>query len=395
MPTYKYRAITEKGAIVEGVAPAASSRALSESLSRKGLFPSHVRRTLTGISSPRVGDDDLLFLIGELTVLIRSGIPIPEALAVVADQPNRSRLGAVVSEVRSEVTKGAALSEALADSTAHFDALLIALVKIGERSGELATTLQQYHQLLERRAMLKRKVFQALIYPIFILMLTGLIVSVLLFFSLPRFTELYADLGADLPGPTQALLAIVNGITAYGWIAALVFAISIPVLRYWVPTRQRKLILERILLRLPYIGKLVGDYSLSLCCHAMHSLLASGMTMDDALRQVGHVAPIDRHAEALRKAAERIHQGTGPISALRAQELFTPSALKLLEAGEKSGTVPAQFAELANYYDRLSEQRMGHLIAIFEPMLILVTGVMVGAAVVAMYLPIFGMAGAL
>lgn len=395
MPIYRYRAITEKGAVVEGIAPAASRLALTEELSRKGLFPSEIHRAVLTRVTTRVTDDEMLFFVGELASLAQAGIPIPEALGVIAEQPGRSHLLNTIAQVRTEIHKGAALSEALSHYPAIFDRLFLALVRIGERSGALSPALRQYHKLLEQRVALKRKVRQALIYPAFILALTVTIIAVLLFFSLPRFTELYADLGADLPGPTQALLAVVSAVTQYGWLAVVAIIALVLGIRRWTPRQHLKQIYENIMQRLPLVGPVNEYYALSLCCHALQSLLASGITVSDALRHVAEIVPTLRHANSMTCAAERITHGVGLISALRTQGIFSPSALKLIEAGVKSGTITAQFHELGRYYDRLLDQRMSNLIAMFEPVLILVTGIIVGAAVVAMYLPIFGMTGAL
>lgn len=395
MPNFRYRAITEKGAVVEGVICAESREAVLDDLSRKGLLPSDIRRTVFSFSSVRVAEDEFLFFIGEFSALIRSGIPIPEALGVITDQRGRSPLLAVVNQVRMDVLKGARLSEALVRHPSIFEALFLALIRVGERSGDLASSLRQYQKLLERKSALKRKVIQALVYPAFVLALTVAIVGVLFFFSLPRFTELYADLGADMPGPTLVMLAIARWMTDYGWLVPLATIGVVVIVRQWVPTERIRLAFETVLRHLPAIGKLNEYYSLSLCCHALESLLISGMTMVDSIRYVASIVPTIRLATALRKTSDRIQHGSGLVSALRAQDIFSPSALKLIDAGEKSGTVLTQFQELAHYYDRLFEHRMSSLVAMFEPMLILVTGVIVGVAVVAMYLPIFGMAGAM
>lgn len=287
------------------------------------------------------------------------------------------------------------LSDALARHPAVFDPLFVALTRVGEKSGEVVSTLTHYQKLLERNAALKRKVRQALAYPVFVLAMLVAIVAVLFFFSLPRFVELYADLGAELPGPTRVLIGIVDGLSKYGWVLLIMVVAAGVAIRSWKPSERVRLIYEDMTAKVPVVGQLRNFYLSSLCCHTLYSLLASGMTVVDALRYVAGVLPSIGFSRELASASEKIQHGAGLVRALRERGLFTPSALKLLEAGERSGSVPLQLLELAQYYDRMLEYRMGTLISLFEPMLILVTGIIVGAAVVAMYLPVFGMAGSI
>jgi general secretion pathway protein F len=393
MPTYRYRAIAEQGTVIEGVAAAPSRRDLADELLRKGLMPGSIRRSLL-LPPARFADDELLLFLGEFSALVRSGVAIPEALTVMAEYAGRSPLRAVLADIRMEVLKGAALSEAMASHRRIFNSLLLALIHVGEKSGEIVAALTHCQSLTERTLALKRKVRQALVYPVFILLMLAAIVTVLLFFSMPRFIEIYADLGAELPGPTRMLMAGAEWVGRYGWLALPGLAALFLGWRNWKPTAWR-LAWERAMGNLPLLGRLREAYNLSLCCHVLHSLTESGMTIVDALRHASRSLPGITVPRALAGASERILHGEGLVQALRAQRLLPPAAMKLLEAGEKSGTVPKQLQELARHFDRLFEYRLATLVSLIEPMLVLVTGILVGAAVIAMYLPIFGMAGVL
>jgi general secretion pathway protein F len=394
MPTYRYRAIAEQGTVVEGVAAAPSPRALTDELLRKGMMPATIRRSFL-LPPARIADDELLLFLGEFSALVRSGVAIPEALTVMAEYAGRSPLRAVLADIRMEVLKGAALSEALAAHPRIFSTLLIALIRVGEKSGEIIAALTHCQSLTERSVALRRKVRQALVYPVFVLLMLAAIVTVLLFFSMPRFIEIYADLGAELPGPTRMLMTGAEWVGRYGWLALPGLAALFLGWRNWKPTARWRLAWERAMGNLPLLGRLREAYNLSLCCHVLHSLTESGMTIVDALRHASRSLPGITVPRALAGASERILHGEGLVQALRAQRLLPPAAMKLLEAGEKSGTVPKQLQELARHFDRLFEYRLATVVSLIEPMLVLVTGILVGAAVIAMYLPIFGMAGVL
>lgn len=395
MPTYRYRAITERGAVVEGFLSADSRDRASEELSRQGLLPSKIHRKLFAFTSAKPSGEALLFFIDELATLIAAGIPIPEALGIIAGEPGRTSFMTTITQVRTEVVNGTRLSDAMALYPSTFDALLRALVRTGEMSGELGASLRHYHRLMERKHLLTQKIIQALVYPSFVLALTAIIIGVLFFFSLPRFIDLYTQLGSDLPGATQVLLALIDWLSNYGWSLPLAILVSLSLIRITVPSEKIAIVSESIIRKLPIVGTLREFYGLSLFCHTLRTLLTSGMPMVDAIKHVAASIPGHRLSQTLRQVAERIQHGGGMVASFRRYELLPPQALKLIDAGERSGTVPEQLEGLAVYYDKIIEQKMSRLVTFLEPMLILFTGLIVGSVVVAMYLPIFGMAGAI
>jgi type II secretory pathway component PulF len=394
VPTYRYRAVGEQGGIVEGIAAAASRRALADELTGRGLIPGSIRRCFLSLPV-RLTDDELLLFLGEFSALVRAGVPIPEALGAMSEFSGRSVLRTVLPHVRMQVLQGISLSEALASHPAIFNPLMISLIRVGEKSGEMVGALSRCQSLIERKASLRRKMRQALVYPVFVMVMLAAIITVLLFFSLPRFIDIYADLDHALPAPTLLLVNFAGWFGRYAWLILPGLTVFILAAREWKPSRRWRLFGETVLGKLPALGLMREAYLLSLCCHILHSLTASGMTMVDALRHASRALPDLRFADAMSRASERITEGEGLVQSLRLQKILPPAAMKLLEAGEKSGMVSGQLEELARYFDGRFEHRLAMVVSLIEPMLVLVTGLLVGAAVLAMYLPIFGMAGAL
>lgn len=393
MPKYKYRAINEDGSAISGETFSRNKQELADELNARGLFVTKISRALLpGPQKPR--QEALLFFIKEFTVLLRSGLSVQEALQVTARERG-AYLGGILSQIRYDILRGKRLSLAFSRLADKFDPLLLSVIATGERTGQLVEALKNYESLLGRKIELRRKVRQAMLYPMFVMFVVVVILVVIFQFALPRFVELYADLNADLPASTSVLLGMS---VHFPYIAAVSMIFIISIWQGWQHFRKKTWFstrIDRYSLQMPVVGKIQQSYIVSLFGRTMSSLLATGIPLIEAIQHTSQSLPNSYYTQRLLGITNVIARGASLTAAISGTNLLPSSAEKILEAGEKGGALEEQLLELAEFYENDIEYQLGLAISLVEPLLILITGVIVGGVVVVMYLPIFNLAGAI
>lgn len=394
MPKYKYKAITEDGSAITGEVFSATREGLVEDLTSRGLFVTKITRNpIPGITK-KPGLDTLLFFIKEFTVLLRSGLSVQDSLQITARERG-AYLGGILSQIRYDVLRGKHLSQAFFRLADTFDPLLLSVVATGERTGRLVDSLKSYENLLTRKIELRRKIKHAMLYPAFVLFIVAAILFVIFQFSLPRFVELYADLNAELPASTNVLLSI--SVNFPFIVTALVILIASAWFG-WLHIRNKGWLIARIdrySLKLPVIGNIQRSYIVSLFGRTLSSLLATGTPLVEAIRHTAQSLPNRYYRQRLAGTTQMIVKGASLTTAISSTNLLPAAAEKIIEAGEKAGSLEEQLIELAEFYENDIDYQLGLAISLVEPLLILITGVIVGGVVLVMYLPIFNLAGAI
>jgi len=394
MPKYKYRAISESGKISAGEAFANRKDELVDELTARGLFVTKISRLWLTTHYRKANTEELLLFVKELKVLVRSGLSIPDSLEVTINGRN-TPLGSVLDQIRIDLLRGTRLSDAFNKYTNVFDILFTNAIESGERSGELVNALENYEALLEKKLMLQRKVRQALLYPFFIIFIIIAIVFVIFEYSLPRFIEIYASLDAELPSATKILIDISRNI---GPISLVAVVAGLLLWRLTASLRHGKktsLYLDKLIVRLPVVGAIQQSYLVALFSRTLSSILSNGTPVVEALKHAAGILPNKYYSEVLLSLSTRVSKGVPLAKALVKVGLFPTAAEKIIEAGEKTGSLETLLLEIAAYYENDIEYRMNMAVAMIEPTLILVTGIIVGGIVVMMYLPIFNLASAI
>lgn len=395
MPQYQYIALAQNGALITGESAAASPEILKIELENIGLRAQRIRikRNWTKLwRRSAVRPEAFLQFVQELLSLMRAGLPLPEVLALAADRPAEPALGQVLNRVLKDVRAGMLLSQACAVHPDIFDALFLAALRTGEKTGELPAVLARYQDFLRRQVALRKKISQALAYPIFLLVTLLVILGVMFAFVMPRFISMYANFDAKLPAPTQWLLAAVAHFPFIILVAGVITAFGLFGWKSFSSTPAGRLRIDHWKLRAPLIGDATRTASIAQLARSLATLLAGGTPLVEALRTVQESFPNRAFALRVADVANRVTQGEGLAKAVRAAGLMPETAIKMIQVGEASGGLDRMLAEVAQFYEDVLENRLARMMALVEPALVLLMGLMIGGIIIVMYLPIFNLA---
>jgi len=393
MPLFAYVALAENGATVSGESVALSEDALRAELGGRGLLVQQVKaRRAAVLRGKRVPPEEFALFNQEFMALARAGLTVPDALALAADRDDSPRLGKVLARVLDDVKNGISLSEACARHPEAFDRLYLAALRTGEKTGDFAAVLARYQDYLRHRVALRKKVGQALAYPAFLLVALVVILTILFAFVMPRFVSMYADVGASLPFATRVLLGIVDHL--YIAAPALVGAVLLAAWawRTWLSTDAGRRQRDRLRERLPYVGALSRTAIAAQLARSLATLLGGGTPLVEALRTASASIGNRLYLDRLESATQQVTEGSSLAQAVRATGLMPPMAARMIEVGEASGGLDAMLAEVAQFYEEMLDARLGRVMTLVEPLLMLLMGVLIGGIIIVMYLPVFHMA---
>lgn len=395
MPEFAYSARRPSGEPVSGERWAASADALRQTLAAEGIFLTDARPVRRGLFADRGGRrvrlNALLAFVREYRSLTRAALPVTKVLALLENRKDDPALAAAIRGVRAEVEKGKSLADAMTSFPNAFGPLVQATFRVGAETGNMQDALARLEAFLILRHQLQRNIRKAMSYPIFLLGLLVLVMAGLMLFVLPRFATLYSEFDSELPLPTRILMASVDA--APVWVPALAVggAVLWLLARAILAAGPARLARDWLVLRLPGFGPVLLNMALIQISHMMALLLHSGMTLPEAL---GHTAAAlsNRHAgTVLARTRHDVTQGKPLSAALAQHRLLPPTALSLLEAGEASGEVETMFTTISAMQEQELDERMGRLLALIEPAMMMLVGIVLGTVIIAVYLPIFGL----
>lgn len=393
MPIFAYQALTLSGESCRGREVAETIDHLRDVLATRDLILKSARMAQAqGMSrGARIPLKHLAAFNRQFVVLLQAGVTIPQSLSILMARPGQPRLEAALRQLLEDVTRGLALSQAAEKQAAAFDGPYRAVIATGERAGALAQSLQRYQGYMDLRLRIGAQVSKAMVYPIVLLLTLAGVLAFLFLAVIPNFVAMYADLGSDLPWPTQVLIAIADQIHL---IVATLAGITIGAIvldRLWTATAQGGARRDAALQRLPVFGAFRRIEAAAQTMRVLATLIQSGTPAAEALK-VASGSVTDR-AVALRLARADIalREGRALSDALAGAQLLPPESLKMLAAGEASGSLGAMLADVASYHENELEQGLTRLTGLAEPLLILIAGLVVGGIIVAMYLPIFSL----
>ncbi len=397
MPSYICKIGTADGRIVEKTFDAANKSVLRDSLEEQGFRVFNVRLRFFQLFSEKRGGSvrftgrRFLSFNQELVVLLKSGLPILQVLDTVTERLESGRLLDVMREIKDDIRGGAVLSEAFGKFPRFFPPLYIASFRAGEQTGELALTLGRFITYQQRAEKLKAKIRSASFYPIILSSFVVVVVLFLMLWVVPTFTQIYADSDAVLPLATRIIINIADFLTeglplfiAAG--TALFF-----VIRSALRTERGRRFRDRLKLKAPFFGTLFLDYAISSFCRTLGTTLLSGMPIVQSLQMSRGTLDNTLFEEKMSVVIKRVQEGVSLSNALEQTTFFPGLALRMIGVGETSSSLSEMLSDVADYYEEEVERRLDRLSTLIEPLLMLGMGLLVGAIVVAMYLPIFQM----
>jgi len=399
MPTFHCKIGTADGRVVEKEFEAASRKLLRENLEEQGFYVFKITRRPVQFLWRKEGwrgrltGRRFLTFNQELLVLIRSGLPILQVLDTIIERLEPGALLDVMRQVREDVRGGSILSEAFGKFPRTFPHLYIASIKAGERTGDLPVTLARFIAYQKRVEAIRAKVRSASFYP---LLLCLAVVSVLLFLMLyvvPSFTQIYADANVQLPLITRMLISTATGLSRGLPLLLVLLAAGTVALRTYFHSHSGRLALDRVKLKIPFFGEMLTDYALSSFCRTFATTLSSGIPAVQAMQMSRGTLNNISLESRLGGAILHVEEGTAISMALEETGFFPLMALRMIGVGESTGALADMLADVADYYESEVERRLDRLTTVIEPVMMMGMGLLIGGIVVAMYIPIFQLAG--
>lgn len=398
MPNFYCKIGTSDGRVVEKIYDSESRSQLKENLEEQGFHVFQIRRKAWSLFQPerqrtaRMTNRRFLSFNQELLVLLRSGLPILQIFDTQIDQMEAGSFREVISEIREEIRGGSALSDAFAKFPQSFPPLYVAAMKAGEKTGDLPETLSRFLEYQKRVETIRAKVKSASFYPILLVIAATVVVTFLMLFVVPRFTQIYTDANVELPLMTQLLIGVSDIVGRYWYLLLLAIAIGLPLFKSMVRSTRGRLGVDRMLLRVPFLGGLKVEYALTGFNRTLGTTLASGTPLVTAMQMSRGTLNNLSLEQEMTKATRRVEEGVSLSESLERTGFFPPLALRMVSVGETSGSLTEMLNDIAEYYEAEVERRLTRLTTMIEPILMMTMGLLIAFIIVAMYVPIFQLA---
>ena len=401
MPVFEYKGVTATGKKVSGVQDGDGLKAVKTKLKKEGVIVLEIREG-SSMSAARRGNlsfsfgsrvklSDLANTTRQLATLLSSGLPLMDALSVLVEQEETEALKGALSSVRDSVREGASLADALKSNPKAFSQLYVNMVTAGESSGTLEVTLDRLADFLDEQVKFRGRVSAALAYPAFMTVIGIGMLFFIFSFVMPRVVGMFQDMKQQLPFITLLLLGIVRFLSTFWWALLLAIAGGVYYFRRYARTQAGRENIDARLLRMPVFGGLIRMIAVSRFTRTLGTLLQSGVPTLTALDIVKNVIGNTVLANAIQQARENVREGEPIADPLRRSGLFPPVVVQMVAVGEKSGELEKMLLKISDSFDRTVETRLTGLMALMEPVIILVMGLIIGFVVIAIMLPMLQM----
>jgi type IV pilus assembly protein PilC len=398
LKTFEYQSIDTTGKRARGKLDAANAIAAAHVLRQQGVLPLAISQTGTGLrrelTIPGLGGrttvKDLAVFARQFATMNAAGMSLLRCLAVLEDQAARPSLKRALTDVRGDIERGLALSGAMAKHDRVFPALMVAMIRAGETGGFLDSALTRIAANFEKDVLLRGKIKSALTYPAVVLGFTMLLITGVLVFIVPVFEKMFQQLGGELPLPTRIIVTTSHSLPWSGPLLLALVGTGVTLFR-----RQRRrnpdvrLWADRMKLRLPVFGRLFAKIAISRFARTLGTLLSVGVPVLQSLDVVGATTGNEVVTRAMAEVQKSIRNGQPMSTPLHRHPIFPPMVIQMIEVGEESGQLSQMLDKVADFYDREVDAAADALTATIEPIMVLVMGVVVGAMVVCLYLPMF------
>jgi type IV pilus assembly protein PilC len=391
--TFAYKVRDKSGQVTSGTIVADNEALVLQRLREQGLTPLDVSKQSRGmnieLSKKKVKLKELAIFSRQFATMVNSGLPILRAISILADQTSNKTLAEALSVARLDVEQGASLSQALQKHPKIFNDLYISMVRSGETGGSLDDTLLSLASTLENEVRLRGKIKSAMTYPVAVVGLVVLIMSAMLLFVVPQFESIYADLGGTLPLPTRVLLGLSKAFKTFWWVflgGAFGFRFA---LRRYKKTERGREVIDGIKLRVPIFGSLFHKTALARFSSTLAMLLRSGVPILQALDIVMDTVNNKVISKAVQDVQSAVRDGDSMARPLMKHAVFPPMVVQMISVGEETGQVDTMLEKVSAFYNQEVEASVDALTSLIEPLLIATIGGCVGAAVVALYMPMF------
>ena len=401
MPVYTWVGKNRRDEVQKGEIEAVSEEAVKAQLTRQRITPTKIKKKPKDLFEnvsflqPKVKEHDVILFARQFSTMIDAGLPIIQCLDILYSQQNNVTFKKMLKEIKESVEGGATLAEALKKFPKQFDDLFVNMIAAGEAGGILDAILRRLAAYMEKAAKLKSQVKGAMTYPIVTLIIAVVVLAVILVFVIPVFQEMFADFGGELPAPTQFVVSLSEMVKSKIIYIMIGVALMIFAYKRFRKTERGRDMIDSMLLKIPVFGELLRKVAVAKFTRTMGTMLASGVAILEALDIVAKTAGNRTVEKAIYNVRTGIAEGRTMADPLSESGVFPPMVCQMIGVGESTGALDAMLTKIADFYDEEVDQAVENLTALIEPFMLVFLGVTIGGLVVAMYLPIFKMAGAL
>ena len=397
MTTYFFRAVASDGKLRSGSLSGENEKLIARELRKQGLTPVYVgtqpKKSGIEIKLPSFTGRrrrDILFFTQELSTLLNAGVPLDRALSITSELTDRPAFRLVVLNVLRVLKGGRSLADSLAVHPEYFSDLYVNMVRAGEAGGALAGVFERLSEFERSRDDLRGYIVSSMIYPALLASVGLASVFILLNFVVPRFAQVFVETRMKIPLPTQIMFEASRIVRAYGWMAAAALVLSLAGFRGYIHTEKGRYWWDGFRLKLPLLGDALRKAETARFARAMATLVANGVPLVQSISIARAILNNRKIAGALEAVSQGVKRGEGLAAPIRRAGMFPPLAAHLLTVGEETGRLDQMFARMADIYESDTRSAIKRFTAIFEPMVILIMGLLVGALILSMLLAITG-----
>jgi type IV pilus assembly protein PilC len=400
MAKFAWEGKNRTGGAVTGEMEAPSEAFVLAQLRREQIAPVRIRKKgvefaikLPFGGEKKVTQKELAIFTRQFATMIDAGLPLVQCLDILGMQQENASFKKVILKVKEDVESGSTFADALVKHPKVFDSLFVNLVAAGEVGGILDTILSRLAEHIEKAMKLAKKIKGAMVYPATIIAVAVIVTAVLLLYVIPIFAKMFSDFGQDLPGPTQVVLSL-SAFTRKYFLAVLVFFGLVGAgIRWYYHQEGGRRNIDRLLLRLPVVGSLLQRIAVARFSRTLGTMVSSGVPILESMDIVAKTAGNKIIEEAILKARGSISEGKTIAEPLMESTVFPPMVTQMVAVGEATGALDTMLNKIADFYDDEVDSAVEALTALLEPMLMVFLGVVIGGMVIAMYLPVFKLAG--
>ena len=394
MPSFAWKGRTRSGQVQEGILLADTRDAAVAVLRRQQIQVTAIREKGKEIKLlPRlpqgIGAKRIAIFTRQFSVMLDAGLPLVQCLEILGEQEENRVFKAVINQVRTDVESGATLADSMRKHPKAFDNLYTNMVAAGEAGGILDVILQRLSTYIEKAVRLNSQVKSALIYPVAIIVIAALVVTIILWKVIPVFAQLFAGLGGELPPLTQIVINASNFLGNYFPLIAILIALGAVAVRKWHETPHGRRVLDGLLLKIPVIGMLLRKIAVARFCRTLATLTSSGVPILDGLEITAKTsgnAIIEDAVMAVRKSVE---EGKTISEPLAQTKVFPAMVVQMINVGEQTGALDQMLSKIADFYEEEVDTAVAGLMKLIEPVMITILGAIIGTIVAAMYLPLY------
>jgi type IV pilus assembly protein PilC len=386
---FEWEGKDKNGKVVRGEIRSGGEAMVSASLRRQGIMVTRVkkRRTSGGRS---IKQKDIAVFTRQLSTMMRAGVPLLQSFDIVARGSTNPKLTKLLTDIREEVETGTSLSSAFRKHPLYFDALYCNLVEAGEAGGILEALLDRLATYQEKTMAIKNKIKSALIYPVAVMVVAFVVVTVIMIFVIPAFEDVFKSFGADLPLPTLIVIAMSKFFVSYWWaIFGFIGGSYYFFMETWKRSVKMQMVMDRLMLRIPVFGELVNKSSVARWTRTLSTMFAAGVPLVEALDSVGGASGNAVFAEATEQIQRDVSTGSGLTTSMQTTGVFPNMVIQMCAIGEESGALDQMLGKAAEFYEDEVDEAVKGLSSLMEPFIIVILGTLIGGIVVSMYLPIF------